>query len=682
MIANLAKHKIRPEHLALLALIYIRQSSLAQVRRHTASTARQYDLRQRALDLGWPETHIIVIDEDQGQSGASATDRDGFQRLVAEVGLGHVGAVFSLEASRLARSCSDWYRMIEICGLAHTLVIDEEGIYDPNQYNDRLLLGFKGTMSEAELHWLKARLDGGKLERAQEGRLRFCLPTGLVHDSKGNIALDPDEQVQQAIHMVFELFDGASSARAVVKRFAAHKLLIPTRRYGGERHGELTWRPLGYGRVLGILRNPLYAGAYVYGRTEVRNPPLRTRSRPSQIRRDDWLVVIQDAHPGYITWEQFQRNQKRLDDNRTYRHEEHRGAVREGAALLQGIALCGHCGRHMLVSYPKKSTVPTYLCLGHKELASQTCQSIRGDGIDATVTQALLEAMQPAQLEISLASLEQIEERARQIDRQWQLRIERAQYEADLARRRFYNVEPENRLVARSLEREWNEKLEAVQCLEREYANLPSLTARLSSPEERQRILSLAQDFPAVWHAPTTTNVERKQLLRLLIKDVTLTRQEKSIHIVIRWQTDAVTGLAVGHPKKVHEMQITSPAVVARVRELAPTHTDRQIAAILNAEGLATGANKPFTRVRVEWVRYANKIKSGCPVMSMACPDGRRGDGRYSALAAAKLLNVDRSTIALWCRSGKLDAVQEAPLSPYWIRLTPEIIERLRKPTQ
>ncbi len=686
MISSISKSKIRPEQLELLALIYIRQSTLAQVRVHTASTARQYDLRQRAHDLGWSRECIVVIDEDQGVSGASAVDRDGFQRLIVEVGLGRVGAVFSLEVSRLARSCSDWYRLLEICALTHTLVVDEEGVYDPALYNDRLLLGFKGTMSEAELHWLHVRLDGGKLERAQEGKLRFHLPTGLVHDATSKIVLDPDEQVQQVIRLAFNLFDELGSARAVVKHFTTHKLLFPTRTYGGERAGELTWGPLRYGRFLSMLHNPLYTGAYVYGRRQNRtetlpDPHLQIRKRLRQVKREEWLVTIQNAHPGYITWDQYQRNQQRLDDNRTYDHKKHRGAVREGTALLQGIALCGHCGKRMYSRYKKGSTIPTYCCVGqHRELARGLCQSIRGDGIDAAVARALLEAMQPAELAVSLASLEQIEERAHQVDQQWQLRIERAQYEADLASRRFYHVEPENRLVARSLEREWNEKLEEVQRLEREYADLPRPTAHLSSPEERQHILALAQDFPAIWHAPTTKNAERKQLLRFLVKDVTLARKEQAVHIAIRWQTNAVTAFEIPHAKKGYAAKRTPTAIVERVRELAPTHSDRRIAKILNEEGLTTGVGKPFTRLSAYWVRYSNHIPAGCPEVPMACPGGQRGDGRYSTRAVAELLNVSRFSVAKWCKAGRLDAIQESGHGYYWIRLTPEIIAELRKP--
>jgi DNA invertase Pin-like site-specific DNA recombinase len=686
MLSLVTMPKVRPEHLERLALIYVRQSTLAQVIENIGSKARQYDLVHRALDLGWPQEHIVVVDQDQGLSGASATGRDGFQFLVAEVGLGRAGAVLSLEASRLARACSDWYRLIEICALTNTLVIDEEGVYDPCQYNDRLLLGFKGTMSEAELHWLRNRLLGGKLKKAQQGQLRFRLPTGLVYDSAGQVILDPDEQVQQAVRLVFDLFDELGSALAVVKHFTTHQLLFPTRHWGGIRDGELTWSPLRHRRVLAILHNPAYTGAYVYGRTKTRTQVLPgegtgIQKRTRRSRCDDWPILLLDAHPGYITWDQFQRNQQRLDDNRTFRPEDRRGAVREGAALLQGIVLCGRCGRRMAVHYLDNGATPIYKCRQvHKQLAGPRCQSIRGDGVDAAVARIFLEAMQPARLEVSMAALEEIEARARQIDRQWQLRIERAHYEAGLARRRFFAVEPENRLVARSLERDWNEKLAHIERLEREYATLPKPTALLASPEERQRILALAQDLPAVWHASTTTHAERKQLLRFLIKDVTLAKRETTIHIGIRWQTEALTDLNIPRPKRVFELKRTDSAVIDHVRELAPTHTDRQIAALLNQAGLTSGTDKPFTDVRVQLVRRTYDIRTGCPESPAACLDGQRGDGRYSARAAAELLKVSVSTIADWCKSGRLDGIQAVPRGPWWIRLTPESIAESRKP--
>jgi DNA invertase Pin-like site-specific DNA recombinase len=680
--------KIRPEHLDRLALIYVRQSTPLQVRAHTGSAARQYDLAGRARDLGWPPEHIQVIDQDQGRSGASAAGRDGFQHLVAQVGLGRAGAVLSLEASRLARSCSDWYRLIEICALTDTLVIDEDGVYDPTQYSDRLLLGFLGTMSEAELHLLRGRLLGGKLKKASQGQLRFRPPTGLVYDPEGRIVFDPDEEVRHTLGLIFDLFEQSTSALAVVQHFAENHLRCPTRLWGRARGGHLVWEPLSHSRVLAILHNPAYAGAYVYGRTKTRSQCLpgedpRIKGRTRQVRPEDWPFLIPGHHPGYITWEQFLGNRQRLDENRTRRDEDRRGALREGVALLQGIVRCGRCGRRMTVRYFKDGTIPSYECRSiHTRYGGTTCQTMRGDGIDAAVVRAFLEAMQPAQLEVSMVALEQIAGRARQLDRQWQLTLERARYESELARRRLLAVDPENRLVGRTLERDWNEKLAEVERLERDAALRPTLSARLVDPDERRRILALAQDLPKVWQAPTTLPAYRKQLLGYLIKDVTLCRAETTIQVAIRWQTEACTVLEVPRPRRTYEVRRTDPVVVARVRALAPEHTDRQIAALLDREGLRSGTRGSFTAAKVQWIRYKHAIPSGCPDGPAACRDGSRGDGRCTVQVAAARLNVNISTIAAWCRSGRLDSVQAVPHGPRWIRLTPEVIAELRQPVR
>lgn len=680
--------KIQPEHLDRDAVIYVRQSSLMQVRDNTASTMRQYDLVQRAMSLGWSRERIQVIDQDQGHSGSSTIGRDGFQSLVAEVGLKHCGAILSLEVSRLARSCSDWYHLLEICALTDTLVIDEEGIYDPGHYNDRLLLGFKGTMSEAELHWLRQRLLGGKLTKAELGELRFRLPVGLVYDLTGKVVLDPDEEVRAAVHLVFTLFEQYGSALAVVKHFTSHHLRFPDRLWKRTQKGELIWEPLRCGRVLSLLHNPFYAGTYVYGRTKTRRHALpgeepRIKGRTRQVKCEDWPIVLLDAHPGYITWEQFRRNQQVLDDNRTWRPEQRRGAVREGAALLQGIVLCGVCGRRMNVRYLSDGTIPSYECRqAHAQLAEKTCQTMRGDGIDQAVATCFLQAIQPAHLAVSLSTLDHLEVRAKQLDRQWQLRLERVQYEADLARRRYTAVDPDNRLVARTLERDWNEKLAEVEQLQREYATVPKPTALVLTAGERQRILLLAQNVPAVWHAPTTTPAERKQLIRFLIKDVTLTRKETRIEVRIRWRTEALTELTVARPKLAADARRTDPQVVARIRELAPAHTATQIALLLNEAGRQTGLGGSFTASKVEWIRAAYSIALDCPEGPGFCPGGQRGDGRYSALAAAELLNVNVSTIANWCNLGVLECVRAGTHGPRWITLTPEIIAELRKPTQ
>lgn len=680
-------HKIKADHLGRRALIYVRQSTLTQVRENVGSKARQYDLVQRAQDLGWAKEQIAVIDQDQGRSGASVEGRDGFQQLVAEVGLGQAGAVFSLEASRLARSCIDWYRLLEICALTRTLVVDEEGVYDPSQYNDRLLLGFKGTMSEAELHWLHSRLMGGRMKKAESGQLWLLLPTGLVYNEAEEIILDPDEQVQQVFRLFFEVFEEVGTAMGVVRVFRDRGLRFPTRALRGPRKGELSWDRLRRSRVLSVLHNPLYAGAYAYGRTEQRVQAVPGANRPVKklIRHanpEDWKVLIVDAHPGYIRWEQYLRNQEQLKDNRSD-GEAGRGVAREGVALLQGIAICGLCGHKLTVRYIEGGKIPVYSCeVAYKRYGEPTCQTIRGDRVDAKVTELFLEAMTPAQVEVSLAALEQVERRARQIEQQWELRMERAGYEADLARRRYCAVDPENRLVARSLERDWNEKLEEAARLEREYVARPQPSKLVASAEERERVLNLARDMSAVWGAETTSNVERKQLLRFLIEDVTLIQGEEVIHVGVRWQTGATSDLEVPRPKPIYETQRTSDAVIDRVGELAPTHPDIQIAKILDSEGHTTGVGLPFTRRSVRRVRTKYDIPTGCPEMPVADLNGQRGDGRYSSRAAADMLNVSIGTISSWSKAGKLDSLQAVPGAPRWIKLTPEIIARLRKPAR
>jgi hypothetical protein len=479
------------------------------------------------------------------------------------------------------------------------------------QYTVLYKFEFKGTMSEAELHWRPQRLWGGKLAKAELGQLRFRLPVGRVYDPTGSVALAPDQEVSAAVRLVFALFAQHGSALAVVTHFAQPHLRVPTRLWGGGHDGELVWGRLASGRVWSILHNPFYAGAYVYGRTVTRTQVLpgeapRIKGRTRQIKREDWPIVLLDAHPGYITWAQFRRPHQQLDDNRTWRPEDRRGAVREGAAMLQGLVLCGRCGRRMSVRSLQDGLTPLYECnQAHTQHAAPTCQTIRGDTIDTAVPQRFLEAIHPAQLDVSLAALDQIEARARQLERQWHLRRERAQYEIDLARRRYVAVEPENRLVARALERAWNETLAHLEHLEREYTAWSTHTIRPVSPEERQRLLALAQDVPAVWHAPTTTNAERKQLLRCLVKDVTLTRRDTLITIALRWQTGALTTFDIPRRRRSWEVRQTDACAVARLRALAPAHTDQQSAACLNAEGLHAGLGGPFTPRKGGWIRWA-----------------------------------------------------------------------------
>jgi DNA invertase Pin-like site-specific DNA recombinase len=610
-LSRLATHKIRPAHLDRQARIYVRQSTMLPVRANTGSTARQYDLVPRALDLGWPRARMCVIAQDQGQSGASAAARDGFQWLVADVGLKHAGAVFGLEASRRARSGSDWYRLRELCALTDTRVVDEEGVDDPGQDNDRLLLGFQGTMRDAERHWRRQRLWGGKLAKAERGQRRFRLPVGLVYDPTSRVVLDPDQAVSEAVRLVVALFAQHGSALAVVTHVATPHLRFPTRLWGGGHDGALVWGRLTSGRVRSILPNPVDAGAYVYGRTVTRTqvrpgeaPRIKGRTRP--MKRDEWPIVWLDAPPGSSTWEQFQHHHHQLADNRTWRPEARRGAVRAGAAMWQGLVRCGRCGRRMAGRDLQDGITPLYEChQAHTQHAAQTCQTLRGDTSDAAVTPRFLDAIHPAPLEVSLAALDQIDARARQLERQWQLRRERARDATDLARRRYVTVEPENRLVARALERDWHATLANREHLEREYAAWSTHAIRPGSPEERQRMLALAQDLPAVWRSPPTPNAERQQLRRFLVKEVTLTRREKSITIARRGQTGALTTFDIPRLRRSWDVRQTDPRAVARLRKLAPQQTDQPMAACLNAEGVHAGLGGPFTPSKVGWIRWA-----------------------------------------------------------------------------
>ena len=678
--------KVRPEHLNRKAFIYVRQSTLAQVRNHTGSTGRQYNLVQRASDLGWHPVDITVIDQDQGKSGASSTGRSGFEFIVAEVSLGRAGAVFSLEASRLARSCSDWYRLLEICSITETLIVDDDGVYDPTQYNDRLLLGFRGTMSEAELHWLRSRMYGGKIQKAKQGKLRFRLPVGFIFDKIDQVILDPDEEVQQAIRLLFNLYEEKGSAGAVVRHFFDHNLQFPTRMWGGIHDGELVWNPLQITRVRSILHNPRYAGTYVFGRTKNRSTLLpgetpKVKGRTRQVKREEWPIVIHNAHPGYITWEKFLRNQSRMTDSRSVRNTSVRGIVRKGSALLQGIVLCGRCGRRMRVKYIDSKQTSAYECNSlFYQFGGKMCQNIMGNSVNAAVTDLFLEAIKPAQLKMSIAALEQLELRAKDIDDQWQRRLERARYEADLAKRRFMEVDPENRLVARSLERDWNDRLTDIEHLEKEYASLPNSKPLTITHQDRQRILKLAHDIPTVWHADSTTFAERKQLLRLLIKDVTLTKLENSIRIDVRWQTNACSTMDIPKPKKATELFSTDSNVVEQIRKLSPNHSDSQIADLLNEQKFKPARREKFTSYSVKRIRDWRGIPTGCPQVRRRSEKGKRGDGRYSTYAAAEILNVDISAIARWCRNGKLDCIRAASGSPWWISLTEKTIKSLRKP--
>ncbi|MGB5734459.1 MAG: recombinase family protein, partial [Thiohalocapsa sp.] len=506
--------------------MYVRQSTVFQVNHHRESTERQYNLRQRAQALGWSPAAITVIDEDQGQSAASADHRQGFQRLVAEIAAGEVGLVLMLEASRLARCGSDWHRLIELCSLTQTLIADEQAVYDPREPNDRLLLGVKGTLSEAELMTLRTRLFEGRWNKARKGELGRSLPTGYVLDPAGRWIKDPDGQVHDRLAYVFALFRRLQVARQVLVRLQAERLKLPVRFWGGPRHGQLTWKEPTYRMLIRLLRNPAYAGAYVYGEWTYDGSHRSPKTGKAQARSRalaEWPVCIQDHHEGYVRWEEYLANRQQLQQN-GYRPTT-AGAPRESAALLQGLVWCGRCGAKMGVnSYAvRERRRPSYICHhAYSEGAAHTCQSMSSRPINEVVVALFFEALAPAKLRIALQAVEQLEQERQALQHQWQQQLEQARYEVQLAQRQYDAVDPANRLVAAELERRWNDKLEALAKLEQAYAEAQHRAHFTVSGEEKRAIKKLAQDLPTLWNAPTTTDAERKQLLRYALAEVQL----------------------------------------------------------------------------------------------------------------------------------------------------------------
>lgn len=600
--------KVSAGHLKRNAFLYVRQSSLRQVRENTESAARQYALRQKATELGWHADQIVVIDEDQALSAASSAEREGFQRLVAEVGMGHAGLVLGLEVSRLARCCSDWHRLLEICALTETLILDEDGLYDATHFNDRLLLGLKGAMSEAELHILRARLRGGALNKAARGELAFRLPTGYVRDADERTVIDPDQQIQQAVRLLFDTFRQVGSAHGTVRLFRERNLKFPTRLQRGLRKGEVVWEPLTCGRTASVLRNPCYAGAYAYG---VSHESKRADGQRQYklLPREEWHTFLPDAHEGYISWEQYEANRRQLAAN-TRKHRL--CPPGDGPALLQGIAVCGLCGGRMSIRYQQRrgGIYPTYDCHGLSNTqALPICQFIPGDHIDRAIGELLLEVISPAALEVALSVQEEVERRCEEVDRIRRQEVERAQYEADMARRRYMQVDPDNRLVAGTLETEWNQKIEALAVAQEQYERRRAEDRSLLNGDTRDRVLALATDFPALWNNPKTPNRERKRLVRLVIEDVTLIKAEEvSVHV--RFRGGATRSFTLPRLKSAQEEHRTPEEVVREIDRLLDEHTCGETAAILNERGLRSGMGKRFHAYRVSRIQDAYKLPS------------------------------------------------------------------------
>lgn len=642
--------KVQPHHLERSAYLYIRQSSMRQVIENIESTKRQYALRARATALGWSDDRIIVIDTDQGESGASAAWRKGFQGLVSDVGMGRAGIVMGLEVSRLARNNADWHRLLEICALADTLILDEDGVYDPTNFNDRLVLGLKGTMSEAELHVLKARLRGGILNKVRRGEYRCSLPTGFVYDAAGNVVLDPDSQIRETIAYFFETFARVGSACQTVKVFRNEGLCFPSRL----RNSEATiFRPLTASTAMRTLHNPRYAGAYAYGQRSYRRA---ADGKKVQRKRaiNDWLACIPNAHPGYITWDQYQDNLKLLEANGRGYELARASPPREGAALLQGLAVCGRCGRHLRVRYAaRRATLEAwYVCdRAHGFSAEPNCQSIAGPPIDAAIEALVVEKMTPAAVELALQIRAEVEARHEEADQLRCRAIDRAQIEADLAQRRFMLVDPGNRLVADTLEAQWNDKLRALAKAREDRVQARQEDERLLNDAIRERLVTMTTDFKRLWADPATPNRERTRLLAHIIEDVTLIKlpAQGVTNVHVRFKGGKTETMTTQNPKSSAQQVKTQPKIVELVDKLLDDYTHPEIADLLNEQGLRPGGSvRPgrnetrFTALRVGYLVHRYALRSRY--------DRLRARGMLTKQEAAARLGIHELTLVRWAQ--------------------------------
>lgn len=638
--------KVTADHLRRDAYLYVRQSTYRQVSENQESTRRQYALKEQALALGWPAERIVVIDSDLGHSGASATDRPGFQRLVADVGMGRVGIVLGLEASRLARSSSDWSRLLEICALTETLLLDEDGLYEPGNFNDRLLLGLKGTMSEAELHFLKARMRGGLLNKARRGELQTRLPIGFVYTPDGQVALEPDQQVQEAIRCLFATFRRTGSALATVRAFRNQGLLFPRTTVGGPHNGEVRWEQVTHDMVISVLRNPRYAGTFFFGRQQVRKTPTGQRRRT--LERQDWIAFFPDSHPGYISLAEYEQNRRRLQANATAPADRpHATPPREGAALLQGLVICGRCGRRMNVQYQGWHHRPRYICQGEARNGGSACQSFEGGSIETAVGKIVVESFSPLALEVALSVQQELDNRAAEVDRLRRQQVERMRYATELAQRRYMSVDPNNRLVAAQLEKEWNQALANLRTAEGDYEEQRQANQLTLGNEQKAQILGLATDFPKLWNDPNTSPRDRKRLLRLLVEDVTLLRgREITVHI--RFRGGACQTLTLPRPLKAPELYRTPDAIRQEIDRLLDDHIEPEVAEILNAQGLRSTHGGLFTAHKVHDIAQDFGL--------MTRYERLRARGLLSLHELATELNVSYHTAWRWYHAGLFTA--------------------------
>jgi len=649
--------KVQSHHLERDAYLYVRQSSMKQVIENVESTKRQYALRTRATALGWVDDRIVVIDSDQGESGASAAWREGFRRLVTDVGLGRAGIVMGLEVSRLARNNADWHRLLEICALANTLILDEDGVYDPTSFNDRLLLGLKGTMSEAELHVLKARLRGGILNKVRRGEYRCVLPTGFVYNEGGTVVLDPDAHVRETIAHFFETYARVGSAHQTVKAFRNEGLRFPSRLRASA--SGVVFHALTASAAMRTLRNPRYAGAYAYGqrlysRTVDGKKTLRKRAE------SDWLACIPNAHPGYITWDRYQENLRLLESNGQGYDAARGSPPREGVALLQGRAICGRCGQHFRVRYreARGRLESWYICDRTTDArAEPNCQSLAGAPIDEAIGVLVAEKMTPAAVELALEIRKEIEARYDEADQLRCRAVERAQVDSDLAQRRFMMVDPGNRLVADTLEADWNEKLRALAKARDERERARREDQIVIDDAIRERLVAMTTDFKRLWSDPATPNRERKRMLAYVIEDATLVKlpHDGTTKVHIRFRGGQTTTLTTVNPKASWQKVKTSTELVALVDRLLDDHLYGEIAEILNARGFRPGGSAwpgrggtRFTAMRVQYIVHTYNLR--------LLFDRLRARGLLTKKELAARLGIHETTLTSWVRHGIVKA--------------------------
>jgi DNA invertase Pin-like site-specific DNA recombinase len=648
--------KIGARHCERQAVVYVRQSTMRQVEQNRESTRLQYGLADRACRLGWRQEQILVIDDDLGRSAASALDRPGFQRLVAEVGLGHVGLVLGIEVSRLARSCRDWHQLLEMCALFDTLIGDADGIYDPSTYNDRLLLGLKGTMSEAELHILKARMHEGRRAKAARGELVLGLPRGYVLKPSGEVALDPDEGVQQVIRLVFAVFERRRSVSGVLRYLVDHEIQLPDRIRTGPNKGDIRWNRPSRATLSDMLRHPAYAGAYVYGRRH-HDGRLRVPGQPHsgrRFRRDPrtWTVLQQGAYPAYIDWGTFERNQEQMAANRN----RYPGIPRGGGALLGGLVACGVCGRRMFTGYNDDGHEARYVC---NQMAATfgapRCQSISARPVDEHVSALMLSALAPSAIEVSLQVAEDLELERQQLHEQWKQRLERAGYETALARRRYEAVDPQNRLVARTLERDWEAALTAEQALRAEHERALARAPERLTEEEKATVRRLASDIPALWRAPTTTARDRQAIARLMIERVVILVHGESerADLACHWAGGVVTKNTLIRPVRRFEQLEHFDQMLAQITEMRSQGATAQcIADRLNAEGWRPPKKHTFDAAMIRRLLQRRGLGTKRPIWSGNVP--RIDETEMTLQELADRLGAHRQTVYGWLRRGKL----------------------------